>query len=42
MACVEVVGELYEGVTTIGTSVLLELALNKYLLKGCALGSAQV
>ena len=42
MACREVIGELFEGVTAIGASVLLELALNKYLLKGCALGSAQV
>eukprot|EP00964_Phaeocystis_antarctica_P139149 scaffold103852_cov69-Phaeocystis_antarctica.AAC.5 len=29
MACREVAGELFEGVTTIGASVLLELALNE-------------
>ena len=41
MACREVVGELFEGVTAIGTGVLLELALNKDCLKGSALGCAQ-
>ena len=42
MACREEVRELFEGGTTVGTSVVLELALHKHLLKGSAIGCAQV
>ena len=42
MACREEVRELFEGVTTVGTSVVLELALHKHLLEGSAISCAQV
>ena len=42
MTCREVVGELLEGVTTVGASVVLELALHKDLLKRSAITASQV
>ena len=41
MACREEVSELFEGVTTVGTSVVLELALHKHLLERSAIGCAK-
>ena len=42
MACREEVRELLKGGTTVGASVVLELALHKHLLEGSAIGCAQV